>query len=209
MEYTLLTGFSYMNMVRRSARMLQEALLSPYFVGEVVALLAETVDEQTGEPINDTDVLDAIFGTERGRKGLLTAYSETLAESNTSSNDHVYEPLMVDGEEVSGCKVYTGEGDPTDPKAPVPGTMYLKGVEISSRCVEKSPNGDKILSKRGAVALAKDFIEARLALPASTYRTFRLLPGEALSLKCGGVSLHAAEGEEAQPGAARIGTLIA
>jgi hypothetical protein len=211
MEYTLLTGFSYTNMVQRSLDTLTAAMQSPTFVADMVAALAADgkVDEQSGAAITATDVIDACTGTARGRKGLITAYSETLAGTNESTSEHVYETLSVDGSNVAGCKVYTGTGNPADPKAPVPGTVYLAGIVIASNCVEKSPNGDKLPSKSGAVMVAKSFLERTLDLPACRYRTFRLLPGEAVSLKCGSTSFHAAEGGSVKPGVVAIEALVA
>ena len=211
MEYTLLTGFSYLNMVQRSLDTLTAAMQSPTFVSDMVAALAADgkVDEGTGAAITATDVIDACTGTVRGRKGLLTAYSETLAGTNESTSEHVYDVLSVDGSDVAGCKVYTGAGNAADPKAPVPGTVYLAGVVIASKCVEKSVNGDKLPTKSGAVAVTKSFIERTLDLPASRYRTFRLLPGEAVSLKCGATSFHAAEGGSVKPGVVSIEALVA
>jgi hypothetical protein len=210
MEYTLLTGVSYMSMVQRSLAKLQAAMASPTFVADTVAALAAAgaTDEQSGAAITATDVIDALTGTARGRKGLLTAYSETLAGVNESTSEHVYDALTVDGDSVPGCKVYVGAGNPSDPKAPVPGTVYLAGVVIASEVVTPSPNGDKLPSKRGAVAVAKAHIERTLDLPARKYRTFRLLPGEAVSLKSGAVAFHGREGDLAvRPGAADIASL--
>lgn len=211
MEYTLVTGFSYINMVERSAKTLKAAMSSPTFVAEMVEALAAAgqVDEGTGAAITATDLIDACTGTASGRKGLLTGYEQTLAGTNESTSEHVYEPLSVDGADIAGCKVYTGAGNATDPKAPVPGTVYLAGVIIASKCVEKSANGDKLASKSGAVAVAKSFLEKHLDLSASRYRTFRLLPGEAVSLKCGATSFHAAEGGTVKPGVVEILALVA
>jgi hypothetical protein len=210
MSYTLLTGFSYEAMVQRSHDTLEAAMANPAFVTDTVAALAASgaTDEQSGAAVTATDVIDALTGTARGRKGLLTAYSETLAGTNESTSEHVYDALTVDGESVPGCKVYVGAGNAADPKAPIPGTVYLAGVVIASQVVTPSANGDKLPSKRGAVAVAKDHIERTLDLPARKYRTFRLLPGEAVSLKSGAVAFHGREGDLAvRPGAAEIATL--
>jgi hypothetical protein len=210
MDYTILTGFSYEAMVQRSADALTAAMANPAFVTNTVAAMAAAgkADEQTGAAVSATDVIDALTGTARGRKGLLTAYSETLAGTNVSTSEHVYDALTVDGDMIPGCKVYTGIGNAADPKAPVPGTVYLAGIVIASAVRERDTNGDKIASKRGAVAVAKDWIERELNLPARKYRTFRILPGEAVSLKSGTVAFHGKEGTApVLPGAADIATL--
>lgn len=209
MEYVLLTGASYMSMVTRSITTLETAMQSSTFVGDIVDELAtkNIRCEQTGAAITKTDVIDALTGTVYGRKGILTALKETEAGVNVSTSEHVYEPLEVDGEFVPGCKVYTEPGS-ADPKAPVPGTIYLAGIIIASRVVEASPNGSKLPSKRGAVATAKDYIESKLDLPIRRYRTFRLLPGEVLSLKSGVVSFHAEENGAVRPGVVPIEKLM-
>ena len=190
--------------------------------GDTVAWIQPAVTDLDGNPAtsaswtlttylrtNTASEGATVTGTARGRKGLLTAYAETLAGTNESTSEHVYDALTVDGDTVPGCKVYNGAGNAADPKAPIPGTVYLAGVVIASKVVEASANGDKLASKRGAVAVAKDFIERELDLPARKYRTFRLLPGEAVSLKSGAVAFHAAENGPVRPGAADIATLTA
>lgn len=212
MEYVLLTGASYLNMVTRSIEILDRELQSETFIPDLVSLLAsrEVTDEKTKAPITESDVIDAVFGIYPGRKGLLIGLRETAEGVNSDSlSAHVYEPLVVDEEQVLGCKVYRGLGDPNDPKAPVPGTIYLEGIVISSRVVERSPNGDKIPSKRGACVVVKEFLQEHLDLPVRRFRTFRLLPREATSLKCGEIAFHVVEGvAAARPGAVPIEKLI-
>lgn len=211
MSYTLLTGFSYAAMVQRSLDTLTAASTTPTFVADTVAALAAAgaVDEQSGAAITASDVIDAVSGTVRGRTGLLTSFAATLAGTSVSTSEHVYDALTLDGEAVPGCKVYNQVGGGGDPKSPVLGTVYLAGIVIASALIERGANGDKLPSKRGAVAVAKDFIEKHLDLPARKYRTFRILPGEAVSLKSGSVSFHAAEGGKVRAGAANIATLVA
>jgi hypothetical protein len=210
MSYTLLTGFSYPAMVQRSLDTLTGASASPTFVADTVAALqaAGAVDEQSGAAITASDVIDAVSGTVRGRTGLLTSFAATLAGTSVSTSEHVYDALTLDGETIPGCKVYNQVGG-GDPKSPVLGTVYLAGIVIASACIERGANGDKLPSNRGAVAVAKDWIERALDLPARKYRTFRILPGEAVSLKSGSVSFHAAEGGKVRAGAANIATLVA
>jgi hypothetical protein len=194
-ENVVLIGVSYENMVRRSESALSTASASPTFVSDVLAALANMTDEITNLPITEADVLDAVCGTVRGRKGLLTAYRETLAQTNTDSTSaHVYRPLHVDGDIVPGCKVYTGTTEPKDDKSPVPGTVYVSGITIASKVVEASPTGDRPQGRRGAVAIVKEYLEDSLSLPAARFRTYRILPGEQYEMVCGDVAFHALEG---------------
>lgn len=203
-ENVVLLGVSYTNMVQRSHDALSAAASSPTFVADTVAACAAAgvTDEIKGKAITDADVRDALDGTARGRKGLLTAYGETLANANNDSTSaHVYEPLTVDGDVVDGAKVYTGKGNANDPKAPIAGAVYLAGVTMSSKVVTPSVNGDKLVGKQGAVAAVKSYLEHTLALPASRYRTYRILPGEQYEVVCGTVAFHAALGGNAVRGA--------
>lgn len=192
-EMVVLAGVSYQSMIEKSKTALELAAQDPAFVGNMVAAMAAAgvTDEVKGAPITDADVNDALNGQVRGRKGLLTAYNETLAGANPDSTSaHVYEPLTVDGDVVDGCKVYNGPGDPSDPKAPITGAVYIAGVTIASKVITPSPNGDKLSGKQGAVAAAKSFIESALSLPAARYRTYRLLPGEKFEVVSGDVAFH-------------------
>lgn len=192
-EMVVLAGVSYHNMVQKSADALEFAMQDPAFIGNVVAAMAADgiTDEVKGAPITDADVRDACTGQVRGRKGLLTAYAETLAGANPDSTSaHVYEPLTVDGDVVDGCKVYNGPGDASDPKAPITGAVYIAGVTIASKVITPSPNGNKPSGKQGAVAAAKSYIESALSLPAARYRTYRLLPGEKFEVVSGDIAFH-------------------
>lgn len=90
-------------------------------------------------------------------------------------------------------KVYVGEKK-DDPRAPQPGSLYINALVIAQTVLKPSENGNKIPSKRGAVALAKDFIMGYLNLPMMRFRTFRLQPGEASSLVCGDVAFYTTTG---------------
>lgn len=198
-ENVVLVGMSYLNLVERSLDLLQAELADPTFFARTAAKMstAGLRDEITGAPITTLDVQDACTGTNRGRKGLLTAYGETLAGSNMDATSaHVYEPLTVDGDVVPGCKVYSRVPvtPVKDPKAPVVGTVYIAGITISSKVVEASPNGDKVPGRRGAVAVVKDYLEETLELPVARYRTYRLLPGEQYEVSCGSEAFHATLG---------------
>lgn len=198
-ENVVLVGVNYLNLVERSRDLLTAEVSDPNFCARTAAAMATAglKCEITGAPITTQDVQDACTGTTRGRKGLLTAYGETLAGSNLDSTcSHVYEPLTVDGDVVPGCKVYNRvPATPgTDPKAPVVGTVYIAGITISSKVVEPSPNGDKVPGRRGPVAMVKDYLEETLGLPSARYRTYRLLPGERYEVSCGSEAFHATLG---------------
>lgn len=184
-EAVVLVGISYPSMVRRSLDTLTTALLDPDFVANTLAAMAGEVDDMTGAPVTEADVRDAIWGTAVGRKGLLTSLTATTDGTNVSTSGHVFDPLVVDGEVVGGCKVYTGPGNPSDPKAPVRGAVYIEGVTISSRVVTPSPNGDLPVGRRGAVVKVKDYISDTLCLPVARYARYRLFPTDRFEVRSG------------------------
>lgn len=205
MEYVFLLGVDYHTALTASIAILKTRMADPAFVQVVVDDMKALgiTNEITGEAITDLDVQDALTGTVRGRKGLLTAYTESLAGTNGDySCEDVYEPLMVDGSAVKGCKVYVGKGDPTDPKAPIPGNVYLTGIVMSSKLIEASANGSKVPGRRGAVVVAKDYLSELLKLPVGRFKTPRLHKGEQYEVVCGAVAFHATEDGPVTPGRA-------
>jgi hypothetical protein len=202
-EMILLVGVSYTNAVTRSRDTLRGLMMEPGYVTAICDDLKALglKDEITGADITDADVQDAFTGTAPGRKGLLTGYEQTLAGANPDdANADVYEPLVVDGEEVPCCKVYKGPGDPADPKAPKPGNVYITGVIMSQRVVTESPNGSKIPSRRGAVAVVKGYLETLLSLPAARIRTPRFHQGESFEMACGETAFHAQQFQPVRQG---------
>lgn len=196
---TVLVGnVSYESMLQRSfANLTKIADSDDRFVDKVAKAMNEEGirDGQTGREITPEDVWDALYGLGPsdggipGRKGLLTAWRESLrGENPDSTSKHVYEPLVVDNEEVKGAYVYTGEGNPEDPEAPVPGAIYFNAVTIFTKVVKPSPNGNIIPSRSGAVVLVKKFLPRFLGpgtLPVLKFKRYRLLPGVPFSIKSG------------------------
>jgi len=191
----VLAGISYRNAVRRSLCILEENMKNREFTGSLVDQLAAdgVRDERTGAAITTEDVVDALIGTVRGRKGLVTAYLETLAGDNPDyTSGHVYEPLQVNGGTLRGCKVYVGDVVQMDPESPMPGTTYLAGITIAARVTVPAPNGDIVPSRRGAVARTKAWLEESLGLPVARYRIYRLHPNDVtFEVKCGREHFHA------------------
>ena len=190
-EYVVLVGISYDKMLQRSLVAIDAAQKNAAFIANVLANLSAKGDTD----VTVKDVQDAINGTEKGRKGLETAYVESLAGINMdSTSKHVYEPLTVNGEAIEGCKVYIGEGDTNDPTAPVPGTIYFDGCTIKRKVLQRSENGDILPGNSGPVQRAKKMIEKMLGLPVASFKTFRLLPGTEYELSCGNYAVENSDG---------------
>lgn len=114
---------------------------------------------------------------------------------NVSTNDHVFEPLVVNGETVRGCRVYCGQTDEAKAAGiPAPasvGTIYLHGLQISRTVVEAAPNGPAPESKSGPRVVAESFITGKT--PMANYRSYRLEPGTDFILRAGGTAMVEAE----------------
>ena len=95
--------------------------------------------------------------------------------TNSATHDHVYRPLVVDGEVVAGARVYVGP-DPAsgkEPAAPM-GTIYLQGLRIARKVIEEPVNGWAPAPKSGAPATAKELITKAFELPSRRYVSYRL-----------------------------------
>ncbi len=176
-------GFDYGNLVRRSREQLQS--MNP---SEIVAdFAAKGITDGNGNPIRLADVCKAVADLDE-------SFRKSLDGTNVSTVEHVYEPLVVDGETVRGAKVYKCiKDDPVhkchcractgDPKAPVEGQINLQGLKIGETVVEAAENGPIPPSKSRADVVAKRVIRSRL--PVGRYVSYRLEPGQDYILRVG------------------------
>jgi hypothetical protein len=183
----IVTGFRYDRLVERSLTKL---------VGMNPAdVLAAGLVDGDGNPITMADVHTAMVD-------LATSLQASADGTNTSSTDHVYEPLVVDGDTVRGCRVYKCvAGNPAhdckcrdctgEEKAPKSGTIYLQGLAIGTKVITPAPNGPAPASKSRADVVAKNWIRARL--PIGRYVSYRLEAGESWMLAAGGVAAAASD----------------
>lgn len=104
-------------------------------------------------------------------------------------NEHVYEPLVVDGETVRGCRVYVG--NPNGPDASAPGTVYLQGLKVGETVLEAAENGPIPASKSKPESVAKRILRSRL--PIGRYVSYRLAPESGFILRAGGAAAKAAD----------------
>lgn len=185
------TGFRYETLVQRSLDALQAM--------DPAALVAEFakrgIVDGNGDAIRLADVCTAITALDE-------SFQKSLDGTNSSTTDHVYEPLVVDGQNVRGSKVYRCvAGDPThkchcrnctgDPKAPVDGQITLAGLKIGERVLDPAPNGPIPASKSRADVVAKRVIRSRL--PVGRYVSYRLEKGADYILRAGGAAAMASD----------------
>jgi len=186
---TLITGFHYDRLVQRSLNVLPDV----WATDMITKAAAE------GHTITVADV-------EQARGELIASFERSLAGNNTSdstaTNSHVFEPLVVDGETVRGSKVYhcvKGTRDRNgayrmchcrnctgEPRAALPGTIYLHALKTHSKVLEPAPNGPIPEPNSKPKTIAKNTL--RSMLPVSRYVSYVLEPGTGFILAAGGVA---------------------
>jgi hypothetical protein len=187
----IFTGFKYLGLVQRSLDMLAT-------INDADMLLDATEDgvlAWSGRGKKAVQVALTAQDFADARAELVESFNKTLAGTNESTTDHVFEPLVLDGKVVRGARVYTGQTDAAiaaGVKAPAtPGTIYLQGLQVSSRVLTPAANGPKPASKSAAKTVAKSLLTRRL--PISRYVSYRLQPGTDFLLRAGGTAVLEAE----------------
>jgi hypothetical protein len=185
----LITGIVLSRLYQRSLDMLDS--LNPTAIVLELDRLGRTAGN--GDPIRLTDVCKAIAD-------LRASFERSLAGTNKSTNAHVFEPLVVDGQVVRGAKVYrcvAGTGRKChcractgNPKAPVHGQINISGLILGETVVIPAPNGRAPARRSRADVVAKNFI--RRKLPVGRYVTYRLDPSDFYCLRAGGAAALAA-----------------
>jgi len=103
---------------------------------------------------------------------------------NSATTDDVFVPLVVNGKKIRGARVYVCSGketcrcsecNPSDERAPVPGTIYLRGLLESRNPITPAANGKAPEPKSNPVTVARRCFERRL--PSRRYVTYALTPG--------------------------------
>ena len=182
----IFTGFRYDNLVKRSLDALNAMSEQEILDAATAKGLAVTAD----------DVAAA-------RAELLGSFQKSFAGENESTTDHVYDPLVVDGETVRGGRVYVCHKDKINPttgecyacgcrdctgdeKAPKHGTIYIQGLRVFNKVLTPAVNGPIPEPKSAPKTVAKNFM--RGMLPVSKYVSYRLEPGQDFLLRVGGTA---------------------
>lgn len=179
---TFITGFNYQHVVEKSLEKLPGLRAQ-----EILDLAREQgLHDRNGNEIGFPEIQEALLE-------LWASFKKTLAGKNTSTTENVFDPLEVEGQKVPGAKVYTGPGDPSDPKAAVPGTIYLSGLKINERVLEEAANPLPETKSKGK-SIAKRLIRA--ALPVGRYVSYVLSPDSDFDLRVGNTGgIAASEGK--------------
>lgn len=126
------TGFDYRALIERSQKMLDRALIRG---GYLKALARVALDQHEYTTVEDVCI--ALQETRDWFRKVMAG----ACEGNVMPTGSIWEPLKVNGGMVRGSRVYMGQDRPEDPRAPVPGTIYVQGVKLGERVVTPSANG--------------------------------------------------------------------
>lgn len=176
----IITGFSYMGLVARS-----KVILESMTDADIDAMVAKGHDAWNGRGGKASKVKVARADFDAARTELLESFERTLTGTSTSTTDDVYEPLVVNGETVRGCRVYVGTQ-----AAPV-GTIYLQGLQIGSRVITPAVNGPAPKPQSAPKTVAKNVLGSKL--PISRYVSYKLAVGGNWVLNIGGAAAAAAD----------------
>lgn len=171
----LWTGFYYKALVKRSHKKLHEFWDTGNLIKSIIKELQKESCRATVE-----DVSRAIQELDDGFLKVINGNGSKVESEETSNS--VWRPLEVDGKIIRGSKVYRGPGNPSDPRAPVPGTIYLDGVKLGEKVLAAAPNGHwnaKSTPKTRAKGLLRSW------LPIGLYVRYSLDPENLLSVKVG------------------------
>lgn len=148
---TIVTGFDYGSVVQQS----KGQLLQIKDFDILRQCKEQGLIDKDGEPVHKPAVWEALTD-------IHASLLRTIQGNNQSNHKDVFQTLKIDGQKMNGCKVYSGEGDPDDPRAPRPGTIYIQGLKVSEVVIEDAPNGNPPEPRSKAKSIAKRVIRAQL-----------------------------------------------
>ena len=185
----VVTGFSYTRLKARDLARLQALTLAD------LEALASEGHEAWDRPRAKTaaKVPVTLAHLQAALAAMIDSAQKSIAGTNTSTTDDVFEPLVVDGQTVPGARVYVGSSDPSKPPASKPGTIYLQGLRVGRKVLDQPQNGWAPQGKSGVEATAKELIGKFACLPSRRYVSYRLDPDSGFVLALGGLAAVAAD----------------
>ena len=174
---TFVAGANYGTLKAKDA-----AILDTLTGADLDTMVADGHTAWTGRGAKATQVAVTRADFDLALAEMIDSTAKTLAGTNTSTTDHVYESLEVDGEKVRGYRVYVGPTDPNATPASTPGTIYVQGLRVGRKVIEAAEFA-RPASKSSAKSVAKRVI-TRL-LPSRRYVSYCLEPGTDFILNMG------------------------
>jgi hypothetical protein len=182
---TFVAGASYMNLKAKDA-----AILDALTGADLDAMAGAAHSAWSGRGAKATQVTVTRADFDLALAEMIVSTDKTLAGTNTSTTDAVYESLTVDGETIPGYRVYVGPTDPTATPAAAPGTIYVQGLRVGRKVIEAAEFA-KPASKSAAKTVAKRVI-TRL-LPSRRYVSYCLEAGTDFILNLGSDAVTASD----------------
>jgi len=176
------TGFPYRALVARSKKMLDQLLAKGGYI--------EKVARATIEEHEDTTIEDVCYALQETREWFRKVLAGSEQGPCVPPTGVVWEPLSIDGVKVRGSRVYIGRSRPEDPRAPVPGTIYVQGVKLGERVVTPAANGPWRANSKPKT-LAKSVIKD--GLPVGLYCQYRMDPERVQAMAVGGEATRLAK----------------
>jgi hypothetical protein len=179
------TGFSYQALIARSHKMLTQQLNKG---GYIERLARATLEEH-----EDTTIEDVCEAIQETRDWFRKKLSDGVPEPWNDDMVGVWMPLEIDGVKVRGSRVYAGQARPEDPRAPVPGSIYVQGVKLGEKVITPAANGPWRPNSKPKT-LAKQLLKE--SLPVGLYCQYRLDPERVRDITVDGAAAKAAKKEK-------------
>ncbi len=176
------TGFSYRALIARSHKMLNRQIAR----GGYIERLARAALEEHG----DTTIEDVCHAMQEVREWFRRVLASDGGGETPLPNGGVWEPLEINGVKVRGSRIYTGEAQPENDRAPVPGTIYVQGVKLGEIVLSPSANG-RWRPNSKPKTLVKQLIKE--SLPVGLYCQYRLQPERVWDVQIGAGATKAAK----------------
>ncbi len=143
---TIVTGFSYENLLEKDYTTVRDIMPEKLYE----SCKAANVLDKTG-------AVPSLAACQKALDDHTASIEKSLAGTNKASTDAVREPLIVNGERVSGCWVNNGSVDPDKT-----GETYLYGLRVGRKVITKDPNQPAPTKSKPEVAaknhLKKEFL---------------------------------------------------
>jgi len=185
----LWSGFHYQALVERSFKKLHQL----WGAGDLAKKLIKAVQDAGHLGVTVGDVMSAIQEIEESLLKVIKSGQKVEDGNGESSRAEdtgevedspksVWTPLEVGGRIIRGAKVYNGDGDLTNPRAPIKGTVYIDGVKLGEKLLTPAKNGSWKANQKPKT-VAKNIL--RGWLPIGLYVRYSLEPERLLSVKVG------------------------
>ena len=189
----LWTGMGYKALAERSLKKLTSIWdQSDHFIMETAATIQKTYPKVTIQ-----DVAEAASEINHSLHDEDVVEEEDRDPLQDAIREKVWETLEVNGVKVKGAKVYRGEANPSDPRVPVPGTIYMTGIKLGEVLLESAPHYE---IKHFVKTAVKESIRKQLpislyrqyCLGADSYRSMTVGPTASIDAKTAGLNVNRA-----------------